>query len=236
MSHVRIKPHRPFLAVLGVILAAVAAGAAVFLYQQYATRVLRVEFEGASLAHRRLQDDHRVLAENNDALRRQVAVLTRDRQVERIAYDKIDERLRTLQDTVLGLKEEVAFYRGIVASDREQGVHVQTFVVEPDGRERGYRFQVLLTRGAKDDKVTEGSLNFSVTGEHQGTLQRLSFQDLSTPRSSAIAFRFKYFQRLQGHMTLPVGFVPRRVYVQVNTPDERPPSLESHFDWPVLPS
>ena len=163
-------------------------------------------------------------------------MLTREQQVERIAYGRIGEQLRTLQSTVLNLREEVAFYRGIVGSGREKGIQVHSLVVNPDGREGGYRYQLVLTRGGKSDKVAEGSVRLSVSGEHEGKSRRLSFRDLSAPDSDALEFSFKYFQRLQGHMTLPAGFVPRRVYVRVDSPDENASSHERHFDWPALAS
>ena len=236
MTGVRIKPHRPLRAVVGVALLTVTTGLVVYLHQQHATQALRSELEVTAIAHRQLQRDARALARNNDELRRQLTVITRERQVERIAYDEIDERLRSLQSTVHALKEEVAFYQGIIASDAEKGVQVQSLSVDPDGRERGYRFQLVLTRAGKSDMVTAGSASISVSGEHGGKSRRLSFQDLSVPSADALEFSFRYFQRLQGHMTLPAGFVPRRVYVHVVTPGEDSTSFERHFDWPALAS
>ena len=236
MNGVRIKPHRPLRSVLVVVLLVVVTGVAVYLHQQRAARALRTELESVSASHRQLRHDNRILARDNDELGRQLTVLTRTQQVERIAYDRIDDRLRVLQGTVHSLEEEVAFYRSIVAADREQGIEVRNLVVDPDGRERGYRFQVVLTRGGKSDKVAAGSVSLSVSGEHQGKSRRLSFRDLSMPKSDALEFSFKYLQRLQGHLTLPAGFVPRRVHVRVDTPDEKSSSLERHFDWPALAS
>ena len=236
MSGVRIKPHRPLRSILGVLVLTVATGVAVYLHQQHATRVLRSDFAATTAAYRQIEIEARMLARNNDDLSKKLTVLAREQQVERIAYDEIDERLRSLQSTVHGLKEEVAFYRGIVASDRENDIQVESLAVDADGRERGYRFQVVLTRGGKGDKVAAGSVNLSVSGEHGGKSRRLSFQDLSVLNSDVLEFSFKYFQRLQGHMILPVGFVPQRVYVRVDTLDGDSPGLERHFDWPALVS
>ena len=236
MNGVRIKPHRPLRSLLGVVLLTVATGVAVYLHQQHAARTLRTELESVSASHRQLRHENRILARNNDELRRQLTVLTRTQQVERIAYERIDERLRVLQGTVHSLEEEVAFYRSIVASDGDEGIEVRNLVVDPDGRERGYRFQVVLTRGGKSDKVAAGSVSLWVSGERQGKSRRLSFGDLSAPKFDALEFSFKYLQRLQGHLILPAGFVPRRVHVRVDTPDEESPSLERHFDWPALES
>ena len=219
-----------------MVLLTVAATLLVYLYQQHAARSLRADLQSLTIAHRQLQDDARLLAHDNDELRRKLTVVSREQQVERIAYGRIGEQLRRLQSTILSLREEVAFYRDIVGPDGEKGIQVQSLVVDPDGRERGFRFQLVLTRGGKSDKVAEGSVSLSVSGELQGKSRRLSFRDLSAPSSDALEFSFKYFQRLQGHMTLPAGFVPRRVYVQVDSPDGNASGHERHFDWPALAS
>ena len=236
MSSVRIKPHRPLRSAGGVLLLAAAAGIAVYLHQQHTTRALRSELESTATAHRQLQRNARVLARNNAELQRRLTVLTREQQIERIAYDEINERLRSLQSTIHELREEVTFYRRIVSSDEDQGIQVESLVVDPDGRERGYRFQLVLTRGGKSDMVAAGSVSLSVLGQHEGKSRRLSFQDLSLPGTDALEFSFKYFQRLQGHMTLPAGFVPRRVQVRVDSPEEDSTGHERHFDWPSLAS
>ncbi len=236
MTGVRIKPHRPLRSIAFVSLLTLVTGLAVYLYQQNANRSLRSEFEVTAAAYRDLERDARALARDNAELRRQLTVITREQQVERIAYGEIDERLRSLQSAVHGLEEEVAFYRGIVAADGEKGIRVESLAVSSDGRERGFRFQLVLTRGGKSDKVTEGSVSLSVSGRHEGKPRRLAFQDLSAAGADALEFSFKYFQRLQGHLTLPAGFVPERVYVQVNTPEEDSTGLERYFDWPALAS
>ena len=236
MKGLRIKPHRPLWSMLGMLLPAIAAALFVYGQQQHATRALRGELESVAADHRRLEHLNRLLAEENGELRRQITLLTRAQQVERIAYDRIDSRLRELQDEVHALEEEVAFYRGIVSSDRDRDIQVRSVIIDADGRERGFRFQIVLTRGGKGDKVITGAVRLSLSGEHQGRSHRFSFRELSVPATDVIEFRLKYFQRLQGHLILPDGFIPQRVHVRVDVPDEDPSGLERHFDWPALAS
>ena len=235
MSQLKIKPHRPVWALSGVLLLMMATGVSVYLHRQHAMLPLHVELESALAAHRRIRDDNRFLIESNEALRREISMLARVQQVDRVASHKLGERLRSLQDVNLDLREEVAFYRGIVASDGGRGIKVHTFTIDPDGRERGYRFQVVLTRGTRDDKVVAGLMSLSVSGDYHGEFREFSFQEVSTTKSDTIEFRFKHFQRIEGHVTLPAGFVPQRVYVHVNAPEERPMEVERHFDWPAVP-
>ena len=227
-----IKPHRPVRHLVGLVVLASLAGACGYIYQEQDKVVLTDDLARLEREGERLQQANRGLVEDNDSLRKRVMVLERAQQVERTAYREVDGRLRELQDAVLALKEEVAFYRAIVSSGESKGLAVQAFVVDRDGRERGYRFQVVLTRSTKNDKVVKGTVALSVTGEHGGQSRKLSLDELSGPEASPLAFQFKYFQRLEGRLTLPDGFVPQRVYVQVSAPGEHPARLERAFDWP----
>ena len=237
MTRLVITAHRPLRHFLGlVMLAAVAAGGGYF--QQERTK-LRLTAERNELDQQaeRLRVVNRQLTEGNQGLRRRVTVLERAQQVERAAYREVDEGLRVLQDASLALREEVAFYRGIVSAEQDKGLNIQALVVDSDGRERGYRFLVVLTRNMKNDTAITGTLNMSVAGQHAGQLRKLTLRDLSPEEGedgavwSPIAFRFKYFQRLEGRLTLPEGFEPQQIFVFVTTPDEKPSKSERVFDW-----
>ena len=220
---------RQFVGLL--LLAGIASGGGYLLQEQHALR-LSSERDGLETERGRLQAANENLERGNEALRKRATVLERAQQVERAAYREVDERLRELQDAVLALREEVAFYRGIVSAEQQKGLNIQALVVDADGRDRGYRFQVVLTRNMKNDTAISGTLSMSVAGEHAGESRKLSLGDLSASDSDPLAFRFKYFQRLEGRLTLPEGFVPRQIFVRVTTPDEKPSRFERAFDWP----
>ena len=227
-----IKRHRPGrdLALVGLL--ALLVGLAVFIYLERELSVVRVERN--RLAHEGSEPtgDVEDLRVRYAGLEKQMAVDKHAHRIERNAYDQVKIHLTSLQDKVLSLEEEVAFYRGIVASNSGRGLHIKTFSVDPDLDDGVYRYQLVLTRNMKSDTVTSGTVSLSVTGKHQGNFRNLSLADLSADKDRVLSFQFKYFQRLEGRLRLPPGFVPHRVRILVSAPNERPSTIERVFDWP----
>jgi hypothetical protein len=182
-----------------------------------------------------LRKQVRGLESEKAEMRERVAILERAAQVERQAYSHVDRTLRNLQDQILDLKEELAFYRGIVASRREsRGLAIQSFKVQKDGNPGKYRYKLVLTRVEKNDKVLQGNVSLTVAGEQDGSFKRLNLADLSGQAEQEMELSFRYFQRLEGRLDLPEGFVPHRVLVRVKTSGRNGSQVEKTFDWPRL--
>jgi len=177
-----------------------------------------------------LRDNSRLSQENVD-FKARIAILERSRQIDGKAYGDVDQHLKRLQGEILALREELAFYRGIVSSNEARGVFIHTLVLEREGNTDAYRYSLVLTRNMRNGKVVSGTVDLSVSGELNGELKQLSREEMVTG-APVLAFEFKYFQRLEGRLRLPKDFVPHRVYVQVHTPGSRPPKVEKTFDWP----
>lgn len=224
----RSQPRRKLL-LLAVVAVAVGAGGyylAELSHDSRGDRVTRLQLEQKSLI-----GDNRELREENDDLEARLAVLERSKQVDEKAYADLDAYLKQLQGEILELKEELAFYRGIVSSNETRGVLIHTFVVEREGSTDAYRYSLVLTRNMRNDRLISGTVDLSLSGEMQGALKQLSLKDISVSEDSELSFKFKHFQRLEGRLTLPKGFVPHRVYVKVQTRGKRATDAEKTFDW-----
>jgi len=227
----RARPLRSFLLALLAVNLLAAVG-----YIAYATGrdTLAGEYAATRDERDRLRVDIRVLEQANEALRARAAVLERTEQIQRRAYGDVDEKLKVLQDEILALKEELAFYRGIaVTANKERALDVRSFEIKPDGGERAYRYRLVLTRVTKSDKVISGAVILSVFGEQGGRQKTYSVVDLSGSSASELTYRLKYFQRLEGRITLPEGFVPQRVDVQVNAAQKGQAAIDKTFYWPT---
>ena len=172
------------------------------------------------------------LSRENAGLRDRAAILERAAQVERQAYSHVDETLRDLQDQILDLKEELAFYRGIVTtSGKTRGLAIQSFKLEPNGQDGEYRYKLVLTRAMKNDKVTRGLVSLTVSGEQEGNPRDLTLRDLTGQGQAELKLNFRYFQRLEGQLALPQGFVPHRILVSVTTTGKKRSRVEKTYDW-----
>lgn len=169
-----------------------------------------------------------------DSLREEKAVLERDAQIKHKAYGELDTTLKVLQGEILELKEELAFYRGIVSPrDAAQGLHLQRFKIEPNGKPRGFRYKVILTQVLKEDRTARGYLLLAFEGLLKNEVKVLSLQDVSEKHIKEEDFRFRYFQNIEGDVQLPPGFKPQRVTIKVVSRNRsRKDPLEKTFDWP----
>lgn len=185
----------------------------------------RADQEQVITLARRLEDE-------NAVLRERVVVLERTGRVERKAHGDINKALKSLQKKILDLKEELAFYQGIVASSDHGGtLTIQSFAVQRESTDNDYHYRLVLTRYAEDAKVISGYVNLYVAGEQEGEAVRLSLAALSDQPAREIRFRLKNFQMIEGRLRLPQGFAPHRVFVKVTPTDKPQEKTEKTFDW-----
>lgn len=233
-----IRRRRPWRRVfILLLLSFLVAGSSYYLYQRE-----RVTLDAAYARQEKKLGELRVdndllrekiasLEDEKSDLHEKIAILERGHQVDTKAYAKVDEHLQKLQSDNLALREELAFYRGIVSSDGDKGISIQTFVVERDGPAGAYHYSLVLTRNMRNGKVASGTIDLLISGEMDGRVKQLDLKDVSMPVTRGLSFEFKHFQRLEGRVQLPRGFVPHTVYVKVHTAGDRPSSLEKTFDW-----
>jgi len=172
------------------------------------------------------------LKSNNDRLKEQIAMLARSRQVESGAYAEIDTRLQELQSEILELKQEVAFYRGIVSSrESAGGLNVQSFFIENTQQEGVYQFKLVLTQVMKNQRIIRGKIKLAFEGVNDGKLQKISIKQASGGAKLNLALKFKYFQTIAGNVVFPDGFLPTRVFLDVIPVGKKQTRIEKIYDW-----
>ena len=177
-----------------------------------------------------LNDRIDALTNENQALHEQVTLLERTQAVDREAADEASNNLKQLQDEILELREEADFYRGIISpADRQAGLGVQSFKVSASGTEGLYHYELVMTQVLANERVVSGEVKLAVQGAQDQMPMTLSFNELSPNNSVSDNFRFRYFQKMEGDIRLPEGFVPRNVQVEL-TPAGRKPVSKS-FSW-----
>jgi hypothetical protein len=219
------------LTTLSVLLVAGLLGAGGWWFLEAERSRARTGLMELRQEHAALRSSRDAVTRERDELARRFAILERERQVEQAAYRKVDGELEALHAQILDLKEELAFYQGIVA-EHGGGVRIQRFVVEPEGPQGGYVFRLVLTRGMRSDNVANGVVSLSVDGDHDGEPRRLELSELSPLTVSPLSFSFRHFQRIEGRLRLPERFTPQRVVVQVETGEDGAEPLRRTYVWP----
>ena len=227
-----VARHRPGRTFVQLLISAALVVGGVYLAYVYGRAAISLEYAAARHERDEVQLDNAQLDKENNELRKRIAIIERAGQIDRKAYQDVDEYLLDLQSEIFSLKEEVAFYRGIVSSSGTKGLSIQSFDVQPEGDGAGYRYRLVLTQDMKSDKVVSGTVDMSIAGEQDGLTKRLSSQELRGGDSRRIEFQFKHFQKIEGTFSLPRGFLPHSVSVQITNDGET--VTEKTFDWPGL--
>ena len=167
-----------------------------------------------------------------DKMRQELAVL----KISGVIDDKVNEEVRqtieSLQELNAQLNEEVRFYKGVMAPKiTKKGLRIEKLDMTADS-ERSVKYSLLLTQVVDEHDWLQGEVKISVRGQHGIEEKRLVLSELDKEKSDAIRFRFRYFQNINGRMTLPDGFEPHEVMIVAQSlgGDQR---LKKGFDWPL---
>lgn len=229
-SKLVVRRQRPITQRLWLTLAVVFVGLGIyFAYSEGRSKYVEwvAERDRLQLLSTRLNDENAVLTER-------LAAVERLHTLERKANSELVDSLRSLQGEVLELTEDRAFYRGLIMSSvTEKGLGIASFDVVSGENEYDYTFQIVLTQNLKGAKVVAGIVDLSVTGEHQGRSKTIVYAELQDVQPHPINFRFTHFQKIEGRLTLPQGFAPHQVHVNVVAEGGQKAKVNKTFEWPI---
>lgn len=167
------------------------------------------------------------------ALNEEVALLETHREIDREAYDDVEDSLTELQAKIQEQQDAIAFYRGIVSpTDGNAGLRVQDFRLSRGGDEREYTIRLVLIQAMKHDRRVSGDVLLSIEGVEDGEQKSYRYQDLlPEDADKSWAFSFRYFQDFDRQVVLPDGFTPERVTLQVESRTRSIDSIEENYGW-----
>lgn len=139
-------------------------------------------------------------------------------QVDQDAYALLQQNFNSLQDEIVGLKEQLAFYQAVVAPDQgKPGVKIDRFSVRPaDDGGYDYSLVLVLVQAPKNQAKAKGKFSLTVQGFLDGRKKTLSMAQLTEPSVESARVRFRYFQNISGRLRFPAGFVPQRISLKVD--------------------
>lgn len=231
-----IRPHAPMrrmilasvLAVVGIV----GLGAA-FEFGQYHAGYNVVT---AIQERARLESSIRQLQKSNNALQSRIIELdtmnsghTREDQV-------VARTIGDLQAQVARQTEELAFYRAVVAEGAPAiGVRIGTVRLSASKPADHFLVHVSLVRAGKTDGMTTGSVSLTVDGQGaNGKPTNLDSQALAAGGDADVTYDFRYFQDVEQTLTLPPGFRPEHLTVEVSSNRKDVPPLTQTFPWSAV--
>jgi len=232
----RNRPWRKTTFVVGGACLLAVAAWGLFSY----TRAATVSgFESAKLEVEELRDEKRALTrdlraarEEIASLKEQVVYVQRSTEIDTQASDSVRSSLTELQSEAADLREQLAFYRGIVAPEQSRaGVRVYEFKLLAGTTAETYRYDLVLIQSVRHDRRVAGRIEIELLGRSGSTEQRLSMADLAIDEPRNLVFSLKYFEELSGEFRLPGGFAPERIVVTLVPAAEGAPKIEETYEW-----
>ena len=149
-------------------------------------------------------------------LRTQVAATDRQLQIDRATYGDLGRQVKLLSEENAALKEDLALFQSLMASDeKELGLTINRFRVQPDSLPGEYRYRFLLVQSGQRLKEFQGTLQFVVNLE-QGDRKFVVTLPLEEQKSAKeYQVNFKFFQRVEGTFKVAPGTVVRSLQVRV---------------------
>lgn len=230
-----IRPHAPMrrliVTVTLVILGLAGLGAA-FEFGQYRAGYNIV---GSIQQRTRLESSIRKLQSGNAALQARVIQLETMNAGQQREDQVVSRTIGDLQAQVARQTEELAFYRAVVAEGAPAiGVRVGTVRLSATKPADHYLVNVSLVRAGKTDGMTTGNVSLTVDGQGPGGRPTTLAGQTLAGGSGDIPYDFRYYQDLEQTVSLPPGFRPEHVTVEVSSSRKDVAPLTQTFPWSAV--
>lgn len=190
-------------------------------------------FSSAEASNDQLAEEVETLRDQYRKARQNLVNLERGRAIDEQALREARNTMVNLETRISELEADVTFYRNIMApSEAADGLQVDRFSLVP-GRDDGrYGFKMVLTQVGNNKSYISGMVAVNVIGELDGEKEVIALRDLSDEIDDlGVKFRFRYFQDVEGSLTLPENFEPLEIQVVAQAEGQKASQAERTFDW-----
>jgi hypothetical protein len=232
MVVVPYRPWRTWWAIGGfmAVLLVAALGAYFFGYYQTLAR------NGDALAQRNaLLEQVDQLESSNTALQDQVLSLEQSASLDKEALNSVQRTIVSLREQISQLEEDVLFYKQIVSPGNEEtGLMIGQLDLVRRDEAGGIRYRLELKQQGNNDDVITGHVNVNVLGQQEGQEVSIPLRSLSDSIEDLdIKLQFRYFQNIEGELSLPAGFEPQKVQILAVAEGDNAKTVQKSFGWLV---
>lgn len=233
-----VVPYRPWLKSI-VVLVLLAVGAAAVYGSYWLGQHENHSLQEEAIAERdHLRVELASTSAEADRLRQEVVNFRLGAEVDRKASEGVRNEVLELKSEIAALQEDISFYRGLMSpTDNARGLTIGSLNVISTGASRQYEYKLVVQQLATKHELLSGSLQFTIVGRQGEELVTLPLKDVSDNVSSKnIKLRFKYFQTIEGRISLPASFEPERIELVAKSTGREPVVVEKKFGWLVQES
>lgn len=159
-------------------------------------------------------------------LRAQLDTADGEIAIERAARQELEAQLRAATAELGAVRDRLAFFEQLLPPGPEGAVDIRGAELQREGR--GLKYRVLLMRSGRGDSPFIGMLRFQAAGVLKGETVSVDLVPMQlkadTPADPGavpaagggpLALQFDQYQRSEGVLEIPEGFVPETVTISV---------------------
>lgn len=154
-------------------------------------------------------------------------------EVDRQALEMVRKEMAARKEQTSGLEEDLRFYRSLMAPESStSGLSLRAPELVALGRPDRVAYRIVIQQRASKHEMVKGSLTAEVYGFAGEQEQRYSLAELAPEASGEpVALLFRYFQTIEGEVTLPEGFEPRGIDVVASASKPQKTEVREQFPW-----
>ena len=156
-------------------------------------------------------------------------------EVDRQALEMLRLEMATEKEQTAELEEGLRFYRSLMAPEENGGgITVRAPEVVATERPRHYAYRLVVQQEAAKHELVRGQLSVTLNGTMDGAEATYELPQLADALpEEGLALQFRYFQSIDGELTLPEGFLPEHFALVVKASKPRAQEYRQQYDWRV---
>ena len=227
-----VVPYRPWyrLGAFGLGMLMIAA----LVWSSYEFGVSRGMDSRVQVAHERdrIKQELRQSKSLIESQKQQIADLKVGNKVDTKANEEVRQTIASLQSKIADLSEQIAFYKAVMSPDAEgKGLRIERFQIKPTDQPQQYHYSLLLIQIVDKHNYIDGDVDIRLEGTQNDKPETIALNKLSPDANGNMKFRFRYFQDIDGDLTIPAGFTPKQFVVVARSSGRHGQRLEKKFQW-----
>ena len=167
------------------------------------------------------------------SLEQQIVSLDTRNEVDRATIEILRREIAQQKLQIAELEEGIQFYRGLMApGEIGQGLSLRPMELVSTGVERRYLYRLVAPQEARKHSTLQGELYAEIVGTVDGERKTYPLSSLTDDMETSVQkLRFKYFQSVEGELTLPEGFQPEVINVVASARTPRNMEAREQYIW-----
>jgi hypothetical protein len=234
-----VRRHAP---VQRIILIVVIALIGLFtLYVIYELGRYNAGYDRLAVAQQRTEQEVQIerLEKTNHELRTKLAELDTIRIGRAREQAEVARTIGDLQAQVARESQQLAFFKGLVSQGAaEIGVKIEQVRISSGHKAGQFMIHLALVRSGRADNIVSGTLGLVVDGSSPGKSADtpLDLTMLTLGKQRELPFNFRFYQNFDQEITLPAGFKPEHLAVEVHSTRKDVAPLVQTVIWSPEPA